>query len=88
VLADGTVFFTLNGVYLGINSEDPKIPLNAQVFSTVYVAGYSAHLRFIFDQQSFMFTPSKSFEVYFLFFSYLFLLFQFSVFSFSLPAIY
>jgi SPRY domain len=63
VLSDGTVYFTLNGIYLGSSHADPKVPSESNVFATLSVVGFNAHLKFIFDRASIAFNPAKTFEV-------------------------
>lgn len=56
VLGDGSVFFTLNGVYFAAPPEDPKVTAGTW-YSSIYIVGGDAHLQFYYD--SFMFTPSE-----------------------------
>jgi len=63
VFSDGTVFFTINGQFIGpFPPEEPRVPMQARVFSTVSVCGFDAHVKFYFDIASFMFCPTSSFE--------------------------
>lgn len=60
VLSDGSIFYTYNGRYLGSsinNPEDPKIHSSSQVFSTLFVDGFCAHLKVYYDRPSFVFNP-------------------------------
>jgi hypothetical protein len=63
VLTDGTVYFTLNGIFLGFPGA-PKVDIDSAVSSVVTATGYDAHVRFIFNQDLFMFDPEiEDFEV-------------------------
>lgn len=69
VLSDGTVYFTLNGLYLGFpqsGPDAPKIAMGSTVCSIVTATGWDAHLKFHFDPDSFIFCPDeREFEVFF-----------------------
>lgn len=65
VLSNGSVFFTLNGVLLAMpTNEEPKVPPNSLLYSTVSVIGFEAHIKFYFEKQTFAFSPGMyGFEV-------------------------
>ena len=75
VMSDGSVYFTLNGLWLGCSSEEvPKIAQGSLVCSIVVATGFDAHIKFIYESSLFMFAPDEEkFEVCFaLLFSLLF----------------
>jgi hypothetical protein len=69
VMSDGTVYFTLNGMWLGCPQEElhaPKIAPRSKVFSIVTTTGFDGHVKFFFEPSSFMFIPSEpEFQVYY-----------------------
>jgi hypothetical protein len=64
-MSDGAVYFTLNGIWLGCPQNDlPKIVQGSPVCSIITLNGFDAHIKFIFEPNSFMFVPEvQEFEV-------------------------
>jgi len=65
VLSDGTVYFTINGIFLGLPaSAETKIPHFSNVYTTVSVMGNDARVRFVYNPSSFVYQPKEIFTAH------------------------